>query len=360
MTGKDIPIALIACIITGLLAPAAHAVWSVETVDSVGNPGEYCSIALSGSNLPRIAYLKAQTEDLRYASYNGSSWSFETLDASEDCGYFASLALTTDGYARIAYCRDPGMAQWDLKVAIESVSGWEYHFIDPLFGPTGDFLDLTLDADGYPHASYLGYNATESKRTLNWGLQDGTGFYFGPIEETFDIEEGQTSIALSASGAPHILAFDGTNNDPRYHYYLGGTWHAENISGANQGDYSSMDLDSSDHAHVAFNNRSAGELVYGYRGSIGWEVESVTELMGYGWVSLIMDDADRPHIAFYTGGNLRYAYKGPSGWAVETVDSDGDVGLRCSVDLDGVGAPHIAYRDETNQALKYAFKLTPT
>jgi hypothetical protein len=41
-------------------------------------------------------------------------------------------------------------------------------------------------------------------------------------------------------------------------------------------------------------------------------------------------------------------------WEIETVDSAGDVGKYTSLTLDSGGSPHIAYRDDTNENLKYA------
>ena len=44
----------------------------------------------------------------------------------------------------------------------------------------------------------------------------------------------------------------------------------------------------------------------------------------------------------------------PGQWENETVDSQGDVGMRASVALNGNGDPHVAYYDKTNKDLKYA------
>jgi hypothetical protein len=70
-----------------------------------------------------------------------------------------------------------------------------------------------------------------------------------------------------------------------------------------------------------------------------------------------------PHIAYrdFSNDDLKYAYAtGPDfydlEWHTETVDTTGNVGRYASIALDGDGTPHITYYDEDNYDLKHAYR----
>jgi hypothetical protein len=66
------------------------------------------------------------------------------------------------------------------------------------------------------------------------------------------------------------------------------------------------------------------------------------------------------HICYYDGtnGDLKYAYWDGVSWAYEIVDSDGDVGRFCSLDLNSAGEPAISYYDDSGRDLMYATSFT--
>lgn len=92
----------------------------------------------------------------------------------------------------------------------------------------------------------------------------------------------------------------------------------------------------------------------------GWEGRSVdtSGIVGV-YSSLALDSSGNPHIAYYdqTNSNLKYAWKDISGWHIETVqNSPYDVGKCATLKLNPSGKPCIAYLDGTNNRLMYAWK----
>jgi len=73
--------------------------------------------------------------------------------------------------------------------------------------------------------------------------------------------------------------------------------------------------------------------------------------------SLELDSNNFPHIAYFdeTNEQLKYAYWDGGSWVFSVVDSDGRVGEFTSLALASNGDPHISYYDDGNHALKYAY-----
>ena len=78
--------------------------------------------------------------------------------------------------------------------------------------------------------------------------------------------------------------------------------------------------------------------------------------------SLALNGSGQPHISYYDANNLdlKHAWRDGTGWQIETVDSEGQVGLHTSLDVDAAGYPHISYfkcGDDCNSGeLKYAWQ----
>ncbi|PLX17761.1 MAG: hypothetical protein C0601_06940 [Candidatus Muiribacterium halophilum] len=88
-----------------------------------------------------------------------------------------------------------------------------------------------------------------------------------------------------------------------------------------------------------------------------WEVDVVDSTNDVGmYSSLDIGKDGRIHVAYYdnTNADLKYAYYDGT-WSIpETVDSTGNVGDYCDLVVDDFDNVHIAYQDVTNANLKYA------
>ncbi len=189
-----------------------------------------------------------------------------------------------------------------------------------------------------------------------------------------------TSLELDGDGVPHISYYEGVAQyNLKYAYYVGpgqgncpvgrNDWLCQTVdSGGNVGSYTSLALDSNGDPHICYydagtNTNLKYAYYYGPGGNCGpssdWRCVTVDPSSGEVGVScsIALDGADRPHISYYAGTpyyDLRYAMYDGSTWIIETVDSTGAVGQYTSIALDTSGLAHISYYDASNGALKYA------
>jgi hypothetical protein len=203
------------------------------------------------------------------------------------------------------------------------------------------------------------------------------------ISETVDSIGGLwadsfTSLALDVNGRPHISYLDKAEGDLKYAYHDGRTWWIETVDNEGYvGGFSSLALDASGRPHISYLDEFNGDLKYAYSASPSnrfqdssrWQIETVdsTGLVG-AHTSLALDADNQPHISYClfhwalvpVCDDLRYAHFDGTAWITETVHSryGHELGQWSSLDLDSADRPHIAYSDDTDSDLIYAYPIS--
>ena len=313
----------------------ASAPWFIITVDSPNDVGQHVSVALDpASGTTYISYYDATYANLRMAQYVGAggncgpdnAWWCETVDSAGDVGKYSSIAVDpTDGYPIIAYY---DVTNGRLKLAIGSGGGWIIKIIDdPLLGSTGLYASLKLDSTGKTRIAYyfsnlMGIDSLWYAKYVGGGAGNCTDndYQCDPVDSGDQVGK-YASLSLDSADRPRIAYYDEGNNALRYAFHTGASWEFRKILPTNAGKYASLyvDRNNGNLAHIAHYDSTNGKLGYAvYVGSNGncgfnssstkfeWqcdEIDSVGTTTDPKGVSLAVDGANYPLIAYQSGGS---------------------------------------------------------
>jgi len=223
--------------------------------------------------------------------------------------------------------------------------GWSFETVDDSGNDVGQFCSLALDASGNPHISY--HDATTGglkyahKSGGVWSIESLSGISFVP---------GPTSLVLGSAGDPYILYSGGGVN---LSHKSAGSWTHATIA---PGVADDLAIDRFDRLHVVMHTSNPTQTVINYGLvvpglSVIDNIETIPFSSGFsGAVSVDLDVSSNPHLSYVAACELHYAHRSPSGtWAIETADNVSGPVKATSIRIDKDGSPRIAYQaDESN------------
>ncbi|MFQ6060222.1 MAG: fibronectin type III domain-containing protein [Thermoplasmata archaeon] len=319
--------------------------WNIHTVDSVGNVGEYTSIAVDSEGNPHISYWDRDNWALKYACWNGSAWNITTVDSSSQTGLYSSIALDSNDRPHIAYFN-----QGEASVMHANWTGSSWN-IERVEWNWSAFVSIDIDGLDNPHVSWY----DSSVKALRYAHWTGSSWNIETVESGTDTGTW-SSLKTDKNDEPHI-AYRDTSGGLRYAKKSGPSWLFKDVDTVVAAVGVSLALSNDESPRISYRDRTNASLKFAKFDGANWIVDVVDWTISWGdYSSLAIDSLGNARIAYNDGtnGDLGYVYWNGTSWKKVIVDSQDDVGITPSLALSANGTAHISYRDETNQALKYA------
>jgi hypothetical protein len=331
--------------------------WDIKEIETMGRVFEI-SFALDSKDYPHICYRSqisgfSLKNNLIYVYWNGSSWKNVTIDTSSDVGYYCSLVLDSNDIPHICYFdKNNG----DLKYAYLNDTNWEIQILDSE-GDVGYDCVIALDGFDNPHIVYYEHTkeiiyglkyAQLDRNTSNWNI------------DIIDSNLGwDISMDFNSKNKPFITIFDFYRNQSLKYIFLsdiadiGWDFYSPDFSIENDsGRSSSISIDSNDNSHIVYIDNTNRNLKYAFFNGVDWIIKEINSNGDVGFIcNLDLDEYDNPHVCYESldkSRNIKYAYWNGFIWDIDTID----FGRFPTLDLDNNNIPHFCYIDDS---IKYAF-----
>lgn len=161
---------------------------------------------------------------------------------------------------------------------------------------------------------------------------------------------GPTSLALDSSGKAHIAYTDSATRELRYATNANGGWNSTLID-TDVYSPAGLALDADDNVYISYSAFDGDYNVkYATNWSGHWTKTTVGSVVGPESTDVAVDTSGNTHISY----GKKYATNASGQWILETIDPSGFNGTYTSIALDSVGRAHIALVDKYNDGVRYA------
>ena len=329
--------------------------WTTDTINYVDGSGVAPTVAVDSNGTVHIVHVNYKENKLWHQYSNGGSWSHNEIRSCPTCRS-ADMAVDSNDNLHVAYFVQRDGTSGYLEYSFFNGSDWTTQRLDS--SAQYDQVRLVLDASDRPHIAYAraGYLCNAAMLAYH----DGSSWQTQALDTSSTYIGCDASIAIDNDGYVHVTYRHHANRNQMIASNVSGSWQKYTVDGGNGVGYGSgIAVDHDNTLHVLYRtDASGGEYKHatGYSGS-AWSRTATSG--GAGEFRMQTDDLGTIHASAYDSGSddllHRMMVQGQT-WATTTVDSPGNVGSYNDIFVDTNNMIHIAYRDETNDVLKYANK----
>ena len=323
-------------------------VWTASVV-SRGGDNRNPSLAIDNTGAIHILYDNESDHTARHA-YWAMGELREGVVASDRAGDVVSLALDAAGRPRAVYLQAPvgpdGYTVRYKQASRPSGPWWSWDngntVIQERWASTPS---MALAPSSLPVVSYC----ERQGDGLMLARRGANGWTFETVDGTAG-ECSVSSLALDNTNKAHVAYMKGNPVDLKYARQTSSGWQLETAATGANGYAFTMAVDAAARPHLVYRQYTDGEdsLIYAYRTSAGWQRETLVTGDRFGHEpALALDSQGRPHVVYENSrdpvGELRYAYRDANGWHTETIDSTEPFYLSTSLAVGSDGTPHVVY-----------------
>ena len=189
---------------------------AITTVDSTGTVGKFASLAIGADGLPVMSYYDVKNSTLKVAKCGNAACTAEntitTVDTLGDVGQFASIAIGADGLPVISYASLDSFNSTAIKVAkCGNAACSTGNVIRAPFQGRGTISALTVGADGLPILIVVEGFGGGTLTALKCGNADCSALnVFSSLDSAGSgVAKRDVSITTGADGLPLISYMSG-------------------------------------------------------------------------------------------------------------------------------------------------------
>jgi len=353
-------IAVAAAVVTRPSAPGpvnARISVATQTIDSVGDVGQYSSLNLLSDGAPQIVYYNATDHSLKVASWDGTGWEIfapltPTPLGGDDVGKYCSAAVNSTNETFVS-----AFDATTSSLVFASIAGNNYTKVLDSSSNAGNYSSIAVN--NYTNTIVISYyDQPNANLRIAVNHSGNSAWQTSNVDTGGDVGQYSNIVTGYANDSYSILYYDATGSALKQAVKWGpsasvtrtldsggdvGKWPSQAMMGANW--------------YAAYYDQANGNLKYmshiGSAGSAPVVVDGSGSVDVGQYTSIGINSTGVPFISYYdvTNGYLKLAWN-DSGWKNVTLDSTGDVGKFTSLKIDSNDVVYISYYDVTNGNLK--------